>query len=128
MISLPLLNDVRAVGSTPMDLAASLTTMLKKYVDDPHVTVIVSQAKPPIIYMVGEVGRRGPMPLAPNMTALQALVTVGLSTFANTKKIYILRVENGVQQKLRVNYKQLVKGKSMNQNIVLRAGDMVVVP
>ena len=128
MISLPLLNDVKAVGFTPMELAASLSASLKKYVDDPRVTVIVSQAKPQVFYMVGEVGHRGPMALAPNMTVLEALITAGPSTFANTKKIYVLRLENGVQKKLRVNYKTLVKGKSTNQNIVLEPGDMVVVP
>ena len=127
-ISLPLLNDLQVVGFTPMELAASLAEKLRKYVDDPRVTVIVSQARPPIIYMVGETGHHGPMALTPNMTVLQALITSGLSTFANTKKIYILRVENGVEQKIRVNYKRLVKGKSMNQNILLKPGDMVVVP
>jgi polysaccharide biosynthesis/export protein len=127
-ISLPLLNDVDAVGSTPMELAAFLTGKLSKYVDDPRVTIIVSSAKPPVFYMVGEAGRKGPMPLAPNMTVLQALITTGISTFANTKKIYVLRMENGVERKLRVNYKQMVKGKNLNQNIVLKPGDMVVVP
>lgn len=128
MISLPLLNDVKAVGFTPMELATSLSENLKKYVDDPRVTVIVSQAKPQIIYMVGEVGHRGPMGLAPNMTVLEALITAGPGTFANTKKIYVLRMENGVQKKLPVNYKILVKGKSTNQNILLKPGDIVVVP
>lgn len=127
-ISLPLLNDVDAVGSKPVELAASLTEKLRKYVDDPRVTVIVSGAKPPVIYMVGEVGHRGPMALTPNMTVLQALITAGLTTFANTRKVYVLRKQDGVEQKLRVNYKALVKGKMMNQNIVLKPGDMVVVP
>lgn len=127
-ISLPLLNDVQAVGSTPMQLAATLTERLKKYVDQPRVTVIVSQSKPPTIYLVGQVGRHGPMALTPNMTVMQALVTAGLGTFANTKKIYVLRVDSGREQRLPVNYKQLVKGKNVNQNIVLKPGDMVVVP
>jgi polysaccharide export outer membrane protein len=68
------------------------------------------------------------MALTPNITVLQALISNGLSTFANTKKIYVLRMENGVERKLPVNYKQMVKGKNLNQNIVLKAGDMVVVP
>ncbi len=127
-ISIPLLNDVQVVGVTPIDLAASLTEKLKKYVDDPHVTVIVSQAKPRTIYMVGEVGVHGPMPLLPNMTVLQALISAGMTTFANTKKIYVLRIENGVEQKMRVNYKKLVKGENLDQNIVLKPGDMIVVP
>jgi len=127
-ISVPLLDEIPVVGYTPLELAAYLTGRLKKYVDDPRVTVILSQARPPTVYMVGETGRHGPMALTPNMTVLQALVTAGLSTFANTKKIYILREENGVEKKIRVNYKRLVKGKSMNQNILLEPGDMVVVP
>lgn len=127
-ISFPLLNEILVVGYKPMELAAYLTDRLTKFVDDPRVTVIVSQARPPIIYMVGEVGHRGPMSLTPNMTVLEALVTAGLDTFANTKKIYVLRLQNGVQQKLPVNYKRMVKGKTTNQNIVLKAGDMVVVP
>ncbi|MGA1985502.1 MAG: polysaccharide biosynthesis/export family protein [Candidatus Sulfotelmatobacter sp.] len=127
-ISLPLLNDVEAVGFTPVELGASLAERLKKYVDDPRVTIIVTSAKPPVFYMVGEVGHKGPMALTPNITVLQALISNGLSTFANTKKIYVLRMENGVERKLPVNYKQMVKGKNLNQNIVLKAGDMVVVP
>jgi len=127
-ISLPLLNDILAVGFKPMDLAASLGERLKKYVDDPRVTIIVSQARPPVIYFVGEVGHHGPMALTPNMTIFQALMTAGLGTFANSKKIYILRVENGVERKLPVNYKRLVKGQGLSQNILLKPGDVVVVP
>jgi polysaccharide export outer membrane protein len=121
-------SDVQAVGFKPMELAASLSEKLKRYLDDPRVTIVVSQAKAPIIYMVGEVGHQGPMALIPNMTVLQALITAGPSTFANTKKIYVLRMEKGVEQRFPVNYKQLVKGKTMNRNIVLKPGDMVVVP
>ena len=127
-ISLPLLNDVQAAGSKPMELAEFLTEKLKRYVDAPRVTVIVTQSKTQVIYMVGEVEHRGPMALTPNMTVLQALVTAGLSAFANTKNIYVLRVEDGVEKRIPLNYKDLVKGKAMNRNIVLRRGDMVVVP
>jgi polysaccharide export outer membrane protein len=127
-ISLPLLADVPAIGFKPMDLAASITQKLKKYVDDPRVTVIPTSIRAPVIYMVGETGHSGPMPLAPNMTIMQALMTSGLSTFANAKKIYVLRSVNGVQQKFRVNYKRLIKGKMLNENIVLKPGDIVVVP
>jgi polysaccharide export outer membrane protein len=127
-ISIPLLDEMPVVGDTPVELAAYLTERLRKYVEDPRVTVILSQARPPTIYMIGETGRHGPMALTPNMTVLQALITAGLTTFARAKKIYILRAENGVEKKIHVNYKQLVKGKSMNQNILLEPGDMIVVP
>ncbi len=127
-ISLPLLNDVQAAGLTPMQLADSLTEKLKKYVASPRVTVVVSQINSKRIYMVGEVSHTGAVPMLPNMTVLQALSSSGMTQFANTKKIYVLRMENGKQQKLPVNYRKLVKGEQMDQNYILQPGDTIVVP
>ena len=127
-ISLPLLNDVQAAGLTPQQLAASLTEKLKKYVADPHVTVVVAQINSKRIYLTGEVLHAGAMPMLPNMTVLQALSSAGLSQFANTKRIYVLRNENGKQQKLPVNYRKLVKGEQIEQNYLLQPGDTIVVP
>ena len=127
-ISMPLLNDVQAAGMTPMQLAASLTERLKKYLADPRVTVAVTAMNSQRIYVTGEVQHTGAMNLAPNMTVLQAVASAGLTQFANPKGIYVLRAENGKQQKLPFNYKQVVKGESMEQNIVLKPGDTVVVP
>lgn len=128
MISLPLLNDVQAAGLTPMQLAASITEKLKKYISDPRVTVVVTAMNSQRIYVLGEVLHTGPMPLLPGMTVLQALASAGFSQFANTKGIYVLRVENAKQQKIPFNYKQVIKGESMEQNLVLKPGDTVVVP
>ena len=127
-ISLPLLNDVPAAGLTPMQLAASIKGGLKKYVNDPRVTVVVTQMNSQKFFVTGEVQHTGALSLVPNMTVLQALSSSGLTQFANTKKIYVLRSVNGVQQKLPVNYKRLVKGQAMAQNILLKPGDTVVVP
>ncbi|MGA9863302.1 MAG: polysaccharide biosynthesis/export family protein [Terriglobales bacterium] len=127
-ISLPLLNDVQASGLTPQQLAGSLTEKLKKYVADPRVTVVVTQINSKRVYMVGEVFHPGPMPLIANMTVLQALSSAGLNQFANTKRIYVLRTENGKQQKLPVNYRKLVKGEQIEQNYLLQPGDEIVVP
>jgi polysaccharide biosynthesis/export protein len=77
---------------------------------------------------LGEVTHTGAMPLIPNMTVLQALASAGFTQFANTKGIYILRTENGKQQKIPFNYKQVIKGESMEQNIPLKPGDTIVVP
>jgi polysaccharide biosynthesis/export protein len=127
-ISLPLLNDVPAAGLTPMQLAASIKEGLKKYVNDPRVTVVVTQMNSQKFFVTGEVQHTGALSLVPNMTVLQALSSSGLTQFANTKKIYVLRSVNGVQQKLPVNYKRLVKGQAMAQNILLKPGDTIVVP
>jgi len=127
-ISLPLLNDVQAAGMTPMQLASSLTEKLRKYLADPRVTVVVTQINSKRIYMVGEVARTGAMPMLPNMTVLQALSTAGLTQFANTKKIYVMRNENGKEVKMPVNYHKLVKGQDTERNYILRPGDTIVVP
>jgi polysaccharide export outer membrane protein len=128
MISMPLLNDVQAAGLTPMQLAASITEKLKKYVADPHVTVVVTQMNSQRVYLTGEVMRSGAVPLTPGMTVLQALASAGFTQFANTKKIYVLRHGSEGDKKFPVDYKKLIKGESSQQNILLKPGDTIVVP
>jgi polysaccharide biosynthesis/export protein len=128
-ISMPLLNDVQAAGLTPMQLAAQITTSLKKFVTDPQVTIIVTVINSQRIYLLGEVNRPGAFPLLPDMTVVEALSSAGgFTQFANVKKIYILRKENGKQDKYPFNYKEVISGKAPDQNIILRAGDTIVVP
>jgi polysaccharide export outer membrane protein len=127
-ISLPLLNDVVAAGLSPTQLAASITEKLKKFVADPRVTVVVTQINSQKIFVMGEVQHTGAIQLLPNMTLLQALADAGFTQFANTKGIYVLRTENGRQQKIPVNYKRLLKGQAIDQNIMLKPGDTIVVP
>jgi polysaccharide export outer membrane protein len=127
-ISLPLLNDVDAAGFTPMQLADTITTKLKKYIADPRVTVVVTAMTSRRIFVTGEVTHSGAVPLLPNMTVLQALATAGFTQFANLKGIYVLRTENGKQIKLPFNYKQVIKGRNPQENIMLKRGDTVVVP
>jgi polysaccharide biosynthesis/export protein len=127
-ISLPLLGDVQAAGMTPKELGESITEKLKKFLADPRVTVVVTAINSKRIYMVGEVLHSGGLTMLPHMTVLQALSTAGLNQFANTKKIYVLRTQNGKQEKLPVNYRKLVKGEAMEQNYMLQPGDTIVVP
>jgi polysaccharide export outer membrane protein len=127
-ISLPLLDDVQAAGLTPKQLAVSVTEKLKKYIADPHVTVVVTAINSKRVYLTGEVVHAGAMPMLPNMTVLQALSSAGISQFANTKRIYVLRTQNGKQEKLPVNYRKLVKGELIEQNYLLQPGDTIVVP
>jgi polysaccharide biosynthesis/export protein len=127
-ISLPLLDDVQASGLTPKQLADSITEKLKKYIADPRVTVVVTAINSKRIFINGEVLHPGPMPMLPNMTVLQALSSAGLNQFAKIKGIYVLRMQNGKQQKLPVNYKKLLKGEQIEQNYLLQPGDTIVVP
>jgi polysaccharide export outer membrane protein len=127
-ISLPLLNDVPAAGLTPMQLADSISGKLKKYVADPRVTVVVTAMNSRRVFVTGEVTHPGAMALLPNMTVLQALSSAGFTQFANLKRIYLLRTDNGRQVKISFNYKEVVKGAHPEQNIMLRPGDTLVVP
>jgi polysaccharide export outer membrane protein len=128
-ISLPLLNDVQAAGLTPTQLGSQITTNLTKYVTNPQVTVIVSQINSQRIYILGEVTRPGAYTLIPEMNVLQALSNAGgLTAFANSKKIYVLRQDSSKQQKIYFNYKDVISGKVPSQNIALKAGDTIVVP
>jgi polysaccharide export outer membrane protein len=128
MISLVLLGDVKAAGMTPMQLGADITERLKKDVRNPLVTVVVTGVNSQRIYMVGEVAHVGPIGLVPGMTPLQAIAAAGgLSPFAKSKKIYILRGSQGHQTKIPFNYKEAFKGDN-SQNIQLLPDDTVVVP
>ena len=128
-ISLPLLNDVQASGLTAMQLAGVIRDGLTKYLTNPQVTVTVTQINSRRVFITGEVSRAGAIPLLPNMTALQALSSAGgFTQFARPKNIYILRVVEGKQVKYPFNYKEVVKGKYEEQNILLQPGDVIVVP
>jgi polysaccharide export outer membrane protein len=127
MISLVLVGDLPAAGLTPMALSNDITQRLKKYIQDPVVTVAVLGVNSQRIFLVGEVGKVGPVMLTPGMTPLQAIVSAGgLSQFANSKRIYVLRMVSGKQQKIPFNYKQALKGE--NTGITLLPGDTIVVP
>ena len=126
---MPLLNDVQAAGLTPMQLSGVIADGLKKYMNDPQVTVSVSEINSRRIYVTGEITRAGAFPLLPNMTVLQALSSSGgFTQFAKLKNIYVLRIEDGKQVKLPFNYKDAVNSKRPDQNVLLQSGDVIVVP
>lgn len=128
-ISLPLLNDVQAAGLTPSQLMNQIATGLSKFMNNPEVTVIVTQINSQHVYVLGEVMRSGGYMLLPGMTVLQAISNAGgLTQFANSKKIYVLRPDGAKQDKLYFNYKEVLDGKHPEQNIPLKSGDTIVVP
>lgn len=128
MISLPLVGDVLASGTTPNQLKEQIAEKLKKFVQAPNVSVVVSQIHSKNIYMMGEVGKKGPIEMTAGMTLLEAIGSAGgLTEFANKKKIYILRDVAGTRQKIPVNYKEALKG-DRSLDLTLKAGDTIVVP
>ncbi len=128
MISLVLVGDIPAAGLTPMHLAHDITLKLKKFIQDPVVSVVVAAVRSQRVYLVGEVLKPGPIELTASMTPLQAISEAGgLSPYTNGKHIYILRGPQGKQIKIPFNYKLALKGDN-RQDVPLLAGDTIVVP
>ena len=128
-IALPLLNDVDAAGLTPEQLRQKLTEESKKYMEDPNITVVVRQINSRRAFITGEVNKPGPYSLTSPTSVMQLIsLAGGLKEYANAKKIIIMRTENGRQISLKFNYKDVIEGKNLKQNIELKPGDTVVVP
>ena len=128
-ITLPLLGDIEATGKTPLELKNNIEESLKDYVDNPIVTVTVRNPNSQKFYILGEVINSGEYDLRKNLTVLQALALAGgFSEWAKKIEIILLRHENGKEKIIRVNYKNIVKGRDITQNILLKANDTIVVP
>jgi polysaccharide export outer membrane protein len=126
MITVPLLGDVQAAGRVPSQLAGSLVTDLQRFIENPRVTVTVTQATSARIYVVGQMVRPGEFPLSGRMTVLKALALAGgFKEFAKPESIVIVRED---QKVIPFNYKHVGEGKDMSQNVLLAAGDTIVVP
>ena len=127
-ITLPLIGDLEANGSTPLELRDTIAKSLKEYITNPTVTVIVVEALASKVYVMGEVTRPGTMELHGPTTILQALAMAGgFKEFANTKDVKVLRPKSGNSvETLRFNYKDVLNGDA--KPFYLRSGDTVVVP
>ena len=128
-ITIPLVDEVYVVGMTPLQLQSMLEDKLKPFLTVPQVTVIVKEISSRKVYLMGQVGRTGPFLINSTTTVLQLIAQAGgLRDFAKKKKIDIMRTVNGKTEHYRFNYDEVIKGKNLQQNIVLRPGDTIVVP
>jgi len=127
-ISIPLLNDVQAAGLTPEQLNAALEKAASKYIAEPDATVIVKEVRSRKVYVLGQVARPNTVTLNADMNVLQVLTAVGgLLEYADKGNIIIVRAENGRERRFKFNYNDVVKGKNVQQNILLQPGDTVIV-
>jgi len=129
-ITIPLLNEIKVAGLTPNELRTLLTERFKPFVVAPEVTVAVREIHSRHVYLVGEVGRTGAFSLNNVTTTVLQLIAEagGLKDFAKRKRIYILRKQGGKEARFAFNYDEVIRGRNSRQNIILKAGDMVVVP
>ena len=129
MISLPLINDVHVVGLTPDQLRDKVTELAKKYIEDPTVSIIVKTINSRKVFITGQVAKPGPYALGAPTTVLQLIAMAGgLGDFADQKNIAIMRTEGGKQVRYKFNYRDVIKGKNLKQDILLKPGDTVIVP
>jgi polysaccharide biosynthesis/export protein len=129
-ISLPLIGEIQAAGLTPLQLQDKVTQELKAYIDNPEVTVIVDDPRSHQFNIVGQIARPGTYPLSEAMTVLDAIAEAGgFRDFAKQTKIYVLRPEpGGIRVRIMFNYKKVVRGDDLQENVTLKPGDTIVVP
>lgn len=131
MITFPLVNDIDAAGRTTMDLKKNIEDRLKDYISNPIVTVTVRTPTVTLkkFYILGEVVNTGEYDLTKELTVLQAFALAGgFTEWASKKEIIVLRNTNGKEKTIRVNYKNIAKGKDLSQNIKINANDTIIVP
>jgi polysaccharide export outer membrane protein len=140
-ISLPLLHDIQAAGLTAMQLRDKLAVALAEYMPNPEVSVIVNEVRSFRVSVLGEVQKPGVLQLKSTTTILEAIaMSGGFRDFASPSKIVIFRRdETGQTQKIKFNYNKAVgssstfsltgdRSASDDQNLVLKSGDVIVVP
>lgn len=128
-LSFPLVGDVKAAGLSLEDVRSVMDQRLRKYIPDPVVTVALKQIGGNRIYVVGKVNRPGEFPFTKPIDVMQALSLAGGATsFAALDDIQILRRDGEKQSSLRFRYSAVEKGRELEQNVLLRSGDTVVVP
>jgi polysaccharide biosynthesis/export protein len=126
-ITLPLLGDVMAAGDTPTALRDKITIAYKEYMTNPVVTVIVVEAQPQTVSVMGEVNNPGVQPLKYPMTVIDALaIAGGFKDFANTKNIMIKRTTAAGVQTIKFDYKKAINSDS--KPVYLQPGDVIIVP
>jgi polysaccharide export outer membrane protein len=129
MISIPLVDDIKAAGMTPLQLKEVLLTKLREFVETPDVTIIVTEANSYRVYVQGEVKTPGVFKLRTETSLVQLIIMAGgFTDWANQKKITIMRKEGGKDSRIVVNYKKIVEGDEGAKDVMLKSGDIVIIP
>ena len=128
-ITMPLIGDIQASGMSTLALKNLIGIKLKRFLDNPEVTVILVESNSKKFYIIGKVNLPGTYPLSYNMTVLQALsVAGGLAEWADKDSIRIIRKTGGKKVILKFDYDKAVSGKNLKQNILLKPNDTIIVP
>ena len=127
--SFPLAGELTAAGRTVSQIQQEITAKLKPYIPDPVVTATVTDIEGNRVYVIGQVAKAGSFVMNPRINVLQALsLAGGMTPFASVNDIIVLRGAGGAQRALQFHYGDVAKGKNLTQNVMLEAGDVVIVP
>ena len=128
--SFPLVGDIAAQGRGVEAVRQQIATRIESFIPDPVVTVQVRQTAGNVVYVVGQVNRPGMFVMQRAVDVMQALAMAGgAGTYASVNKIRVLRRdENGVERSIPFNYGDVASGDDVTKNVMLRPGDVVVVP
>jgi polysaccharide export outer membrane protein len=128
-ISYPLIGEVQAAGKTVLEIREEIAKRLERFIPDPAVSVAILKVGSQRVYVIGKVNKPGEYPIGRYVDVLQALsMAGGLTPFADSNDIRVMRREGGRQIVLPFEYGRVVRGQKLEQNIELRGGDVVVVP
>jgi len=128
-ISLPLVQEIKAAGLTPLQLKEVLTRRLKEFIENPVVSVTVAEANSYKVYVSGQVKTPGVYRLRSETSVAQIIpMAGGFTDWANQKKILIIRNENGREKRITVNYRKIIRGSDTDSNVILKTGDTIIVP
>ena len=128
-ISLPLVQEIKAAGLTPLQLKEVLTRRLKEFIENPVVSVTVTEANSYKVYVSGQVKTPGVYRLRSETSVAQIIpMAGGFTDWANQKKILIIRNENGREKRMTVNYRKIMRGSDPDSNVILKTGDTIIVP
>lgn len=129
-ISLPLVGEVQASGRTPLKLEQEIASRLQNYISEPEVSVMVQQINSQKFNVLGQVAHPGTFVIANSPTVLDAIAEAGgFRDFAKQKSIYVLRQNpDGTETRLPFNYKDVIKGKNLAQNVKIQPRDTIIVP
>ena len=128
-LTFPLVGNVSAKGKTAQQLQDEIATRLRKYIPDPNVSISVKKVAGYKIFIIGKVNKPGEFVVGRYIDVIQALTLAGgLTPFASESNIKILRKENDKETVLLFDYSDVRKGKELQQNIMLKSGDVIIVP
>ncbi len=128
-ISLPLVQEIKAAGLTPLQLKEVLQRKLKEYIENPIVSVTVMEANSFKVYVTGLVKSPGVYRLRSDTTVVQMIsLAGGFTEWANPKKIVVVRKEDGREKRITVNYKKIMSGSNTSSDVILKSGDTIIVP